>query len=106
MNFGIGNQVLEGSDIETNTFIYIYLSALYLIGIYIYSIYITRYSISSKEFEMITNMDAKDANSTSYINILLLNKYVDNMLSKFKTVYNGNQKEIVDDQGSDGDRTT
>ena len=28
------------------------------------------------------------------------------MLSKFKTVYNGNQKEIVDDQGSDGDRTT
>jgi hypothetical protein len=106
MNFGIGNQVLEDSNIETNTFIYIYLSALYLIGIYMYSIYITRYSISSKEFEMITNMDAKDANSTSYINNLLLNKYVDNMLSKFNSVYDGNQNEIVDDQGSDGGGTT
>ena len=102
MDFGIGNQVLEGSDIETNSFIYIYLAALYFIGIYMYSIYITRYSISSKEFEMITNMDAKDANSTNYINNLLLNKYIDNMLSKFNAVYNGNAKDIVDNGDGGG----
>jgi hypothetical protein len=100
MDFGIGNQVLEGSDIETNSFIYIYLGALYFIGIYMYSIYIVRYGISNKEFEMITNKDAKEINSTNYINNLLLNKYVDNMLSKFNSVYDGDQKEIVE-EGSD-----
>ena len=105
MDFGIGNQVLEGSDIDTNSFIYIYLAALYFIGIYMYSIYIVRYGISSKEFEMITNKDAKEINSTDYINNLLLNKYVDNMLSKFNAVYDGDQKDTADegDSGADGD---
>jgi hypothetical protein len=102
MDFGIGNQVLEGSDIETNSFIYIYLGALYFIGIYMYSIYIVRYGISNKEFEMITNKDAKEINSTNYINNLLLNKYVDNMLSKFNSVYDGDEKEIVDEADSGG----
>jgi hypothetical protein len=90
MNFG-SSPVIPDDDYDKHMAIYKYIASLYLIGIYMYSMYLTRYSLTEKQFDMLTNIDAEDVNSTKHLYNLLLQEYVNKMLSKFNSVYTTNE---------------
>jgi hypothetical protein len=90
MKFG-SSPVIPDDDYDKHMAIYKYIASLYLIGIYMYSMYLTRYSLTEKQFDMLTNIDAEDVNSTKQIYNLLLQEYAKKMLSNFNSVYTTNE---------------
>jgi hypothetical protein len=90
MNFN-GGTIIDENDWEKHKAFYNYMLHLYLIGIYVYSIYITRYSLTDKEFDILTNVDAQEEHSTKHLNNLLLQNYIGNMRTAFDAVYSGDE---------------
>jgi hypothetical protein len=86
MNFN-GGAIISDNDWDKHKSFYNYMLHLYLIGIYVYSMYITRYSLTDKEFDILTNVDSQEIHSANHINNLLLQNYSNNMLSAFYAVY-------------------
>ena len=90
MNFS-GGTIIADNEWEKHKAFYNYMLHLYLIGIYVYSMYITRYSLTDKEFDILTNVDAQEVHSTNHINNLLLQKYASNTLAAFDAVYSSEE---------------
>jgi hypothetical protein len=90
MNFN-GGTIIDENDWEKHKAFYNYMLHLYLIGIYVYSIYITRYSLTDKEFDILTNVDAQEEHSTKHLNNLLLQNYIGNMRTAFDAVYSSDE---------------
>jgi hypothetical protein len=96
MNFD-GGTIIADNEWEKHKAFYNYMLHLYLIGIYVYSMYITRYSLTDKEFDILTNVDAQEVHSANQINNLLLQKYAGNTLAAFDAVYSSEElKEATD----------
>jgi hypothetical protein len=93
MNFN-GGTIIADNEWEKHKAFYNYMLHLYLIGIYVYSMYITRYSLTDKEFDILTNVDAQEVHSANQINNLLLQKYAGNTLAAFDAVYSS--EELAD----------
>jgi hypothetical protein len=97
MNFN-GGAIICDNEWEKHKAFYNYMLHLYLIGIYVYSMYITRYSLTDKEFDILTNVDSQEIHSANHINNLLLQNYSNNMLSAFNAVYDKEEiKEATED---------
>ena len=92
MNFS-GGTIITDDEWDKHKAFYNYMFHLYLIGIYVYSMYITRYSLTDKEFDILTNVDAQEVHSANHINNLLLQKYVGNTIAAFDAVYS--KEELV-----------
>jgi hypothetical protein len=90
MNFD-GGTIIADNEWEKHKTFYNYMLHLYLIGIYVYSMYITRYSLTDKEFDILTNVDAQEVHSANQINNLLLQKYASNTLAAFDAVYSSEE---------------
>jgi hypothetical protein len=90
MNFD-GGTIIADNEWEKHKAFYNYMLHLYLIGIYVYSMYITRYSLTDKEFDILTNVDAQEVHSANQINNLLLQKYAGNTLAAFDAVYSSEE---------------
>uniref|UniRef100_A0A6C0K8U5 Uncharacterized protein n=1 Tax=viral metagenome TaxID=1070528 RepID=A0A6C0K8U5_9ZZZZ len=97
MNFN-GGAIISDNEWEKHKAFYNYMLHLYLIGIYVYSMYITRYSLTDKEFDILTNVDSQEIHSANHINNLLLQNYSNNMLSAFYAVYD---KEEIEEATED-----
>jgi hypothetical protein len=97
MNFN-GGAIISDNEWEKHKAFYNYMLHLYLIGIYVYSMYITRYSLTDKEFDILTNVDSQEIHSANHINNLLLQNYSNNMLSAFNAVYD---KEEIEEATED-----
>jgi len=94
MNFnGDGNSIIPASDYPKHKTIYNYILHLYLIGIYVYSMYITRYGLTEKEYDILTNVDAQEVHSSNHINNLFLQTYIGNMLETFNSKYTTEELE-------------
>jgi hypothetical protein len=97
MNFN-GGAIICDNEWDKHKAFYNYMLHLYLIGIYVYSMYITRYSLTDKEFDILTNVDSQEIHSANHINNLLLQNYSNNMLSAFNAVYD---KEEIEEATED-----
>ena len=84
---GDGNSIIPADDYPKHQTIYKYILHLYLIGIYVYSMYITRYGLTEKEYDILTNVDAQEVHSSIHINNLFLQTYIGNMLETFNSKY-------------------
>ena len=94
MNFNSnGKPTIPDDDYDSHMAIYKYLFHAYLIGIYFYSMYITRYSLTDKEFDLLTNVDSQEVHASNNINNLLLQNYVNNILSLFNAIYTTDELE-------------
>ena len=74
---------------DTETYVKIYLNMLYMffVYIYIYSAYIIKYSLSDSQFDIIANTDADKTISGNFVDYLLLSKFIDDMISKYTSIY-------------------
>ena len=84
---GDGNSIIPADDYPKHQTIYKYILHLYLIGIYVYSMYITRYGLTEKDYDILTNVDAQEVHSSIHINNLFLQTYIGNMLETFNSKY-------------------
>ena len=84
---GDGKSIIPDEDYDKHINIYKYILHLYLIGIYVYSMYITRYGLTEKEYDILTNVDAQEVHSSNHLNNLFLQTYIGNMLETFNSKY-------------------
>ena len=88
MNFkGDGNSIIPDGDYDKHINIYKYILSIYLIGIYVYSMYITRYGLTEKEYDILTNVDAQEVHSSNHLNNLFLQTHIGNILETFNSKY-------------------
>ena len=90
---GGGNSIIPADDYPKHQTIYNYILHLYLIGIYVYSMYITRYGLTEKEYDILTNVDAQEVHSSNHLNNLFLQTYIGNMLETFNSKYTTEELE-------------
>ena len=74
--------------------IYYYMVYLYLIAIYIYSMYLMRYGRTDTEYDLLVNVDVEYQHSSDYIRLLLVEKYLTNIIAMFAT-YSTNELGIA-----------
>jgi hypothetical protein len=67
---------------------------LYLIAIYIYSMYLMRYGRTDTEYDLLVNVDVEYQHSSDYIRLLLVEKYLTNIIAMFAT-YSTNELGIA-----------
>lgn len=90
---GDGKSIIPDEDYDKHINIYKYILHLYLIGIYVYSMYITRYGLTEKEYDILTNVDAQEVHSSNHLNNLFLQTYIGNMLETFNSKYTTEELE-------------
>jgi len=73
---------------------YYYMVYLYLIAIYIYSMYLMRYGRTDTEYDLLVNVDVEYQHSLDYIRLLLVEKYLTNIIAMFAT-YSTNELGIA-----------
>jgi len=73
---------------------YYYMVYLYLIAIYIYSMYLMRYGRTDTEYDLLVNVDVEYQHSSDYIRLLLVEKYLTNIIAMFAT-YSTNELGIA-----------
>jgi hypothetical protein len=96
MNFN-GGAIIPDEDYDKHQTIYKYILHLYLIGIYVYSMYITRYGLTEKEYDILTNVDAQEVHSSNHLNNLFLQTYIGNILETFNSKYTTEELEKARD---------
>ena len=74
--------------------IYYYMVYLYLIAIYLYSMYLMRYGRTDTEYDLLVNVDVEYQHSVDYIRLLLVEKYLTNIIAMFAT-YSTNELGIA-----------
>ena len=73
---------------------YYYMVYLYLIAIYMYSMYLMRYGRTDTEYDLLVNVDVEYQHSADYIRLLLVEKYLTNIIAMFAT-YSGAELGIA-----------
>ena len=73
---------------------YYYMVYLYLIAIYMYSMYLMRYGRTDTEYDLLVNVDVEYQHSADYIRLLLVEKYLTNIIAMFAT-YSTNELGIA-----------
>jgi hypothetical protein len=73
---------------------YYYMVYLYLIAIYIYSMYLMRYGRTDTEYDLLVNVDVEYQHSSDYIRLLLVERYLTNIIAMFAT-YSKNELGIA-----------
>ena len=82
------------SDCGDSANMYYYMVYLYLIAIYIYSMYLMRYGRTDTEYDLLVNVDVEYQHSVDYIRLLLVEKYLTNIIAMFAT-YSKNELGIA-----------
>ena len=91
-NDNTGNTSEENCGDSAN--MYYYMVYLYLIAIYIYSMYLMRYGRTDTEYDLLVNVDVEYQHSVDYIRLLLVEKYLTNIIAMFAT-YSKNELGIA-----------
>ena len=91
-NDNTGNTSEENCGDSAN--MYYYMVYLYLIAIYMYSMYLMRYGRTDTEYDLLVNVDVEYQHSIDYIRLLLVEKYLTNIIAMFAT-YSKNELGIA-----------